>query len=59
MCSPYKRSKGERIEAMRSGLRPIRKTTVDDLLGLLPWTGPAKSLEEMEDAIAKGSQEAR
>lgn len=38
-------------------LRPIRKTTVDDLHGMLPWSGSAKSLEEMEQAIARGARE--
>ena len=38
-------------------LRPIRNTSVDDLHGILPWSGPAKSLEEMEEAIARGARE--
>jgi AbrB family looped-hinge helix DNA binding protein len=40
-------------------LRPIRVTTVDDLLGMLQWAGPAKTLEEMEEAIASGVAEQR
>ena len=40
-------------------LRPIRTTTVDDLLGLLPWSGEPKSLEDMEEAIAAGAREQR
>ncbi|MFT4624392.1 MAG: AbrB family looped-hinge helix DNA binding protein [Myxococcota bacterium] len=40
-------------------LRPIRKTTVDDILGMLPWSGPPKSLDDMEQAIAKGAREQR
>ena len=40
-------------------LRPIRKTTVDDLLGMLPWPGPPRSLEDMEEAIANGAREQR
>ncbi len=30
------------------------ETTVDDLLGLLKYDGPPKSVDEMNDAIAKG-----
>ena len=37
-------------------LRPIRKTTVDDLAGMLEWTGPAKSIEEMDEAVAHGAR---
>lgn len=40
-------------------LRPIapdRPTTVDDLLGCLPWRGRAKTLEEMEAGIARGAR---
>ncbi len=40
-------------------LRPIRNTTVDDLLGLLPWSGPPKTQVEMDDAIAQGARESR
>ena len=56
-------SSGTELEVeVRDGLvvlRPIRKTTVEDLLGLLPWSGEAKSLEDMEDAIAHGAGEQR
>ena len=38
-------------------LRPIRKITVDDLLGMLAWTGKPKTLEDMEQAIADGARE--
>ena len=31
-------------------------TTVDDLLGCLEYTGPAKTLEEMEQGIAEGAR---
>jgi AbrB family looped-hinge helix DNA binding protein len=40
-------------------LTPIRHTTVDDLLGLLPWSGKPKSLDDMEQAIARGAKEQR
>lgn len=56
-------SSGTELEVeVRDGLvvlRPIRKTTVDDLAGMLPWTGEPKSLEEMEEAIAQGARESR
>lgn len=56
-------SSGTELEVeVRDGLvvlRPIRKTTVDDLLGMLPWSGEAKSLEEMEEAMAQGARESR
>jgi len=56
-------SSGTELEVeVRDGvvlLRPIRKTTVDDLLGMLEWSGPARTLEEMEEAIAKGAAEQR
>lgn len=38
-------------------LRPVRRVGVDDLLGLLAWDGPAKSLDEMEQGIAQGARE--
>lgn len=41
-------------------LRPatlFKRTTLDDLAGCLKWKGPAKTLEEMEKAIALGAQE--
>jgi len=37
----------------------VQATTVDDLLGLVPHDGRARSLEEMEDAIARGAEESR
>jgi len=40
-------------------LRPIQRTTVEDLIGLLPWHKEAKTLEEMDQAIARGAQEDR
>jgi AbrB family looped-hinge helix DNA binding protein len=53
---------GTRLEleshAGRIVLRPARRfpeTRVDDLLGLLPYTGLPKSIEEMQQAIAKGA----
>jgi AbrB family looped-hinge helix DNA binding protein len=42
-------------------LRPatlFKPTTLDDVVGSLKWKGPAKTLEEMEEAIAKGAQRA-
>lgn len=43
-------------------LRPARtlaKTTVDDLLGCLPYKGRPKTLAEMEAGIAKGARKSR
>jgi AbrB family looped-hinge helix DNA binding protein len=43
-------------------LRPVRavpKTTVDDLLGCLPYQGPPKTLDEMDAGVAKGAQSRR
>jgi len=40
-------------------LRPValfKRTTLDDLTRCLKWKGPAKTLEEMEAAIAKGAR---
>ena len=34
-------------------------TTVEELLGCLPHQGPAKSLEDMDAAIAKGARAQR
>jgi len=54
-------SSGTELEVeVRDGvvlLTPIRKTTVDDLIGMLPWTGKPKTLEDMEQAIARGAKE--
>jgi AbrB family looped-hinge helix DNA binding protein len=40
-------------------LRPLHKTTVDELLGMLPWSGPVRTLEDMEQAIARGARDRR
>ena len=40
-------------------LRPaalFKKATLDDLAGCLKWQGPAKSIEEMNAAIAEGAR---
>ena len=34
----------------------FKRTTLDEVAGSLKWTGPAKSLKEMEKGIAKGAQ---
>jgi AbrB family looped-hinge helix DNA binding protein len=42
-------------------LRPaalFKRTTLDDLAGCLKWIGSAKTLEEMNAAIAKGARRA-
>lgn len=43
-------------------LRPKKRfpaTHMNEVIGCSGYTGPAKSLEEMEEAIAKGVQERR
>lgn len=43
-------------------LRPVRalpRSTVDDLLGCLPYKGRPKTLEEMDAGIAKGARRSR
>ena len=35
----------------------VERGSVRDLAGLFPWTGPPKTLEEMDDAIAAGAAE--
>jgi len=43
-------------------LRPVPAfplTTVDDLLGCLPYAGKAKSQEEMDAGIAEGARRSR
>ena len=39
--------------------RRLPRTTVDDLRGCARFDGPAKTLEEMEQAIARGARERR
>ena len=36
-----------------------RETTLDDLYGLLPWDGPAKTLDDLEAAIPEGVRQRR
>jgi bifunctional DNA-binding transcriptional regulator/antitoxin component of YhaV-PrlF toxin-antitoxin module len=36
---------------------PFPRTTLEDVVSLAQWSGPAKTLEEMEDAIRKGALE--
>ena len=37
----------------------LPETTLDDLVGCAGYEGPARSLEEMEAAIARGARERR
>lgn len=39
--------------------RPFPLTSLEDVAGCLPYNGPAKSIEEMEQAIARGIQAQR
>ncbi len=48
------------VEAIHGGiaLRPItelKPTTVDEVCGCLPYRGPRKSLQDMEEGIRKGA----
>lgn len=54
---------GLSLEVLEQGdslvLRPastLPATTVDDLLGCLPYAGPPRTLEEMDAGIAKGAR---
>ena len=41
-------------------LRPIREltpTTIEEVYGCLPYQGPGKSLQDMEEGIRKGARE--
>lgn len=40
-------------------LRPaalFKRTTLDEVVGCLKWSGPAKTLEEMEAGISEGAK---
>ena len=39
--------------------RPVPPATLDELAGCLSYAGPAKSLEDMEQAIARGANQIR
>ncbi len=39
--------------------RPFPAATLDELAGCLSYSGPAKSLEEMEQAIQQGANQIR
>ncbi len=43
---------------LRSPLE-IPETTLEDLVGCTGYSGPRRSLEEMEEAIARGARERR
>ncbi len=49
------------VEPIEGGiaLRPVARTpatTVDEVYGCLPYSGPRKSLKDMEQAIAQGAR---
>lgn len=53
-----------RIEAHEDGvvLRPVKPfapTRLEDVVGIAGYSGPRRSLEEMEEAIAKGVEDRR
>ena len=37
--------------------RRVPRTTIDELLGCVAYDGPAKTLEEMDQGVAKGARE--
>ena len=37
-------------------LKPFEPTRIEDVIGCMGYAGPAKTLEEMEEAIAAGSK---
>jgi len=50
------------IEDLSDGikLRPVKTleaTTVEEVMGCIPYEGPRKTLKDMEEAIAKGAKE--
>jgi AbrB family looped-hinge helix DNA binding protein len=56
---------GQKFEAIDTGdgvlLQPVRsfpRSELDDVAGCLHYTGPAKSIEAMQEAIARGVEEA-
>lgn len=38
-------------------IKPYRETNIEDVIGCMGYSGPTKSLEDMEAAIAKGVRE--
>ena len=48
---------GDSVTLRRAGELP--ETTLEDLVGCTDYKGPARSLEEMEAAIARGARERR
>ena len=40
-------------------VKSLPRTTIDDLIGCLPYSGSPKTLEEMEAGIAQGAKESR
>lgn len=54
---------GTRLEIVAGAggvvIRPVpvfQETTVDDLVGLLPYAGPRRTIDEMNDAVARGAR---
>ena len=48
---------GDSVVLRRAGDLP--ETTLEDIVGCAGYTGPARSLEEMDAAIARGAREHR
>lgn len=58
-------SAGTVLEIARQGgrlvlerARPFPRRSMDEVAGCLRYDGPAKSLEEMEEGVARGAREA-
>jgi AbrB family looped-hinge helix DNA binding protein len=49
--------RGDRVVLRR--VRRAPRTTIDDLRGCLPYNGPPKTVEEMDEGIARGARERR
>ncbi|MBV8202304.1 MAG: AbrB/MazE/SpoVT family DNA-binding domain-containing protein [Acidobacteria bacterium] len=49
--------RGDSIVIRSVGLSP--KTTLEELVGCIGYRGPARSLEDMEAAIARGARQRR
>ena len=50
------------VEQVKDGVllravKPVPTTTAKDLLGCVGYRGPAKSLEQMQDGVARGIKE--
>jgi len=49
--------RGDRVVLRQ--MRRVRRTTIDDLRGCLRYEGPPKTVEEMDEAVARGARDRR